>query len=146
MWFWVEEVLQLTNLTKWVNNQNREWAMKIRPKSKKMNLTSYDRILILDHEKISLIRFQDVFHEIWLKISFNNLWWKSFSHGVRWKKNFEIWWKNALCFEICVRSLSFHTSQTLMRWKILKTRKKSSLRSKISRKLSLLVSPLALQS
>ena len=60
--------------------------------------------------------------------------------------------KECLVFENCVRILSFHTwksfltSQTLMTWKILKTATKSSLLSKISSKLSLLVSPLALQS
>ena len=120
--------------------------MKIWPKTEKMNLTSYDKIFILDHEETSLIWFRDVFHEIWLKMSFYNPWWKSLSHGVRWKKKFEVWWKNYLCFENCVRSLSFHTwksfhtSQTSMRWKILKIRTKSSLRSKITSKLSLLVS------
>ena len=135
-----------------LNSQNHAQAMKIRPKTKKLNMTSYDRIFILDHEETSLIRFWDVFHEIRLKISFYNPWWKSLSHGVQWKKKFEVWWKNASCFRKSVRILSFHTfkgfhtSKTLMRWKILKTRTKSSLLSKISNKLSLLVSPLALQS
>ena len=144
MWFWVEQVLKLTNLTKWMNNQNHARAMKIQPKTEKLNMTWYDRILILDHEETSFIQFWDVFYEIQLKISFYNLWWKSLSHGIRWK--------NALCFKNCVRSLSFHTwkifhtSQTSMRWKLLTNRTKSSLLSKISSKLSLLVSPVALQS
>ena len=140
MWFWVEQVLKLTNLTKWLNSQNHAQAMKIRPKTEKLNLTSYDRIFILDHEETSLIPFRDVFHEIWLKISFYNPWWKIVSHGVQWKKKFEVWWNNSLCFENCVRILS------LMRWKILKTRTKSSLLLKITSKLSLLGSPLSLQS
>ena len=113
-----------------LNNQNHAWAMKIGPKTKKMNLISYDRIFILDHEETSLILFQYAFHEIWLKISFYNPWWKSVSHGVWWKKKFEVWWKNALCFENGVRSLSFltlksfHTSRTSRRWKILENSNK----------------------
>ena len=75
---------------------------------------------------------------------------KSWSHEVRWKKKLEFWWKNALCFENGVRSLSFltlksfHTSQTSMRRKFLETQTKSSQLSKISSKLSFLVSPLVL--
>ena len=133
-----------------MNNRNHARVMKIWPKTEIVNLTSYDRIFIFDHEEPSLIWFRDVFHEIRLKISFYNPWWKSVSHGVRWKKNFEVRWKNALCFENCVRS-SFHTwkffltLQTSMRWKILKTRTKSSLLLKITSKLSLLGSSLSLQ-
>ena len=100
-------MVKITNLTKWLNNQNHARAMKIRPKTEKLNLTSYDRIFILDHEETILIRFRDVFHEIWLKISFCNPWWKSFSHGVWWKKKFEVWWKNAFVFWNGVRGLSF---------------------------------------
>ena len=109
MWFWVEEVLKLTNLTNGMNNQNHARVMKIWPKTKKMNLTSYERILILDHEETSLIRFWDVFHEIQLKISFYNPWWKSLSHGVWWKKKFEVWWKNSLCLRKKWYVFSFHT-------------------------------------
>ena len=47
--------------------------MKVQPKTeKKMNLTSYERIFIMDHEETSLIRFREVFHKIQLKISFYN--------------------------------------------------------------------------
>ena len=46
-----------------MNNQNHPWVMKIQPKTEKMNLTSYERIFILDHEETSHIRFWDVFHE-----------------------------------------------------------------------------------
>ena len=99
MLLWVDPVFKLINLTKWLNNQNHAQAMKIRQKIEKLNLTSYDRIFILDHEETCLIQFWDVFHEIWLKMFFYNLWWKSLSHGVQWKKKFEVWWKNALCFE-----------------------------------------------
>ena len=59
-----------------LNNQTHAWAMKIRPKTEKINLTSYERILILDHEETSPIRFWDVFHEIRPKISFHNPRWK----------------------------------------------------------------------
>ena len=76
-----------------LNNQNHARVMKIWPKTEKMNLTSYERIFILDHEERSLIQFQDVFHEIRLKISFYNPRWKNLSHGVRWKKKLEVWWK-----------------------------------------------------
>ena len=144
MWFLLEQMLKLINMTKWLNSQNHARVMKIWPKTKILNLTLYDRIFIMYNEETSLIRFWDEFHEIRLKIIFYNPWWKSLSHGVRWK--------NALCFENCVRILSFNTwkffltSQTSMRWKILKTQRKSSLLSKISIKLSLLISPLALQS
>ena len=61
MWFWVEQVLKLSNLTKSLNNQNHAWVMKIRPKTKILNMTSYDRIFILDHEETCLIRFWYVF-------------------------------------------------------------------------------------
>ena len=98
MWFWVEQGLKLINLTKWMNNQNHPRAMKIRPKTEKLNLTSYDRIFILDHEETSLIWFRDVFHEIRLKIIFYNPWWKSLSHGVRWKKKLEVRWKQMFVF------------------------------------------------
>jgi hypothetical protein len=44
-----------------MNNQTHPWAMKIQPKTKKINLTSYERILILDHEEKSpfLFRWRD---------------------------------------------------------------------------------------
>ena len=134
-----------------LNNQNHAWAMKIWPKIEKMNLTSYERISILDHEETNLILLRDVFHEIRLKISFYNPRWKVCLMGFDERKRLKFSEKNALCFENAVRSLSFftlksfHTSQISMRWKILKTRTKSSLLSKISSKLSLLVSPLSLQ-
>ena len=135
-----------------LNNQTHARAMKIRPKTEKMNFTSYEIILILDHEETSPIRFWDVFHEIWSKISFHNPRWKGLSHGVRWKKSWILVKKCFFYFENVVINLSFlnlksfHTSQTSMRWKSLKTQTKSSLLSKILNKLSLLVSPLALQS
>ena len=55
-----------------LNNQTQAWAMEIQPKTEKMNLTSYERIFILDHEETSPIQLQDVFHDIRLKISFHN--------------------------------------------------------------------------
>ena len=106
------ELIKCLNSQIWqngLNSQNHAQVMKIRPKTKKINLTSCESMFILDHEETSLIQFRYVFHEIWMKIIFYNLWWKRFSHGVWWKKKFEIWWKNSLCFENCVRSLSFHT-------------------------------------
>ena len=108
MWFWVEQVIKLTNLTKWLDKQNHARAMKIRPKTKKLKLNSYDKIFISDHEKTTLIQFQDVFHEIWLKINFYNSWRKRVSHGVRWNKKFEVWWKNSLCLKNVWDVLSFH--------------------------------------
>ena len=63
-------MFKLINLTKLLNNQNHAWAMKIQPKTEKLNMTSYDRIFILDHEETCLIQFQDVFHEIQVKIFF----------------------------------------------------------------------------
>ena len=53
-----------------LNNQNHARAMKIRPKTEKMNLTSYERILLLDHEETSPIQFGYVFHDIWSKLVF----------------------------------------------------------------------------
>ena len=77
-------MFKLSNFVKHgLNNQNHAWAMKIRWKNEKINLTSYERIFILDHEETTLIQFWDVFHEIWLKISFYNPWWKMLSHGVQ---------------------------------------------------------------
>ena len=76
---------------------------------------------------------------------------KSVSWGSM-KENVWSLMKECLVFENCVRSLSFltlksfHTSQTSMRWKFLETQTKSSQLSKISSKLSLLVSPLVPQS
>jgi hypothetical protein len=60
------------------------------------------------------------------------------------KEKLEVWWKNDFLSWNGVRSLSFH-AHTSMRWKFLETRTKSSQLSKISHKLSLLVSPLVLQ-
>jgi hypothetical protein len=70
-----------------LNNQNYAWVMKIRTKIEKMNLTSYDRIFILDHEETSLIWFRDIFHDIRLKISFYNLWWKMCLTGFDERKS-----------------------------------------------------------
>ena len=126
MWFCIEELLKLTNLSKRSKQPNSCTCDENSTKNwKKINLTSYESILILYHEETSPIRFWYVFHEIRLKISFYNLWWKGLSYGVRWK--------NVLCFENCVGSLCFHTwksfltSKTSMRWKNMKTRTKSSL-------------------
>ena len=69
--------------------------MKIRPKIEKMNLPSYGRFFILDQEETIPSQFQDVFHDIWLKIIFQNPWRKNLSYGVRWKKKLEVFvfWK-----------------------------------------------------
>ena len=76
MLFRVEQMLKFSNLTNWMNNQNHGWMMKIWPKIENLNMTSYDRIFILDHEETCLIRLWDVFHEIRVKIIFYNPWWK----------------------------------------------------------------------
>ena len=34
-WFWVEQVLKLSNLTTWLNNQNHVWVVKFRPETEK---------------------------------------------------------------------------------------------------------------
>ena len=73
--------------------------MKIQPKTEKMNLTSYERIFILDHEETSLIRFWDVFYDIWLKISFYNLWWKVCLMEFTERKHFEVRGNNAWGWE-----------------------------------------------
>ena len=153
MWFWIEEVLKLTNLSKWVEQPNSCMGDENSTKNwKKINLTSYEMILILDHEETSPVRFWDVFHEIRSNISFHNPWWKSWSHEVRWKKKLEVWWKNSFVFWNGVRSLSF------LLWKVFTLHKlrwdenfwkleQNPLNSKKTLiNLSLLVFPLALQS
>ena len=106
------ELSKCLNSQTWQNGlniQNHAWATKIRPKTEKLNMTSYDKIFIMDHEETSLIQFRDVFHEIWLKTSFYNLWWKKcVSWGSMRKKVWSLM-KECLVFENCVRSLSFHT-------------------------------------
>ena len=63
-----------------------EW-WKFDQQTEKLNLTSYDRIFILDHEETNLIRFLDVFNEMWLKLSFYNPWWKSCLMGFDERKS-----------------------------------------------------------
>ena len=134
-----------------LNNQNHARAMKIWPKTEKLNLTSYERIYILDHEETSLIRFRDVFHEFRLKLSFYNPRWKSLPHGVWWKKKLEVWWKKWFVFWKWSGKFKFSYLEKFSHFtnfnemKKSKTRTKSSQLSKISNKLSLLVSPFALQ-
>ena len=72
-----------------MNNQTHAHVMKIRPKTEKINLTSFERILILENEETSPIRFGCVFHKIWLKIVFfhnhdeNWVSWGSMNEKVR---------------------------------------------------------------
>ena len=126
-----------------MNNQSHAWVMKIRPKTEKINLTSYERILILDHEETSHIRFWDVFHEIRSKISFHNPRWKVSLMTFDERKKLEVGWKNAFVSWNGVRRLSFltltsfHTSHTSMNWKFLETRSQSS---QLSQTLSLSLS------
>ena len=135
--FWFGKELKLTNLANWLNNQNHARAMKIRPKTEKLNMASCDDIFMQDHEQTCFIRFWDVFHEIWMKISFCNPWWKSASHGIGWKKKFEVDGNNVLSCEhkwevwIFILRNFFLTQQTSMEWQILKTEAKSSLLLKI---------------
>ena len=120
MWFWFEKVLEFTNLTNWLNNQNHVWAVIIQPKTEKLNMTSYDRIFIQDHEETCLIWFWYVFHEIWVKMCFCNPWWKSVSHGIRWRKRFEVMermfcvWETSEKFEFSHLEKFFLTQQ--LRW------------------------------
>ena len=129
MWIKVEKMLKLTNLTNRLNNQNHVWVLKIRPKTKNLNMASYDEICMKDHEETCFIRFWEVFYEIHMKMWFCNPGWKSWSHGVWWKKSFQVLWKNALSWENkwkWMRCLSFHTyksfltRKTWMEWKNLK--------------------------
>ena len=55
MLFYIEEVLKLTNLLEWSEQPNFARMMKIRPKTEKITLISYERTLSLDHEEISPI-------------------------------------------------------------------------------------------
>ena len=45
--------------------------MKIRPKTEKTNMSSYEMILLLNHNETSPIRFRWVIHEFRSKISFS---------------------------------------------------------------------------
>ena len=151
MWIRFEQVLKLTNLTNRMNNQNHVRVVKIRPESKKMNMASYDEIFMQDHEETCFNRFQDVIHEIRVKMCFCNPRWKSVSHRVRWNRMFWSWWKSDLNWEnkwevwVFIVKIFFLTWQTWIEWKILKNQSKSSLLSKISSKLSLLGSSHSLQ-
>ena len=82
--------------------------------------TSYDDILIQDHEEACFIRFWDVIHEIWVKMWFCNLWWKSVSYGNRWKEKFWSDGNNDLCFrnkwEVWVSCLEKFFSLNKLRW------------------------------
>ncbi|CAF4321246.1 unnamed protein product, partial [Adineta steineri] len=51
--------------------KNHARAMQIQPKTEKINLTSYEIILLLDHNETHPIQFGDVFHEFRSKISFS---------------------------------------------------------------------------
>ena len=46
--------------------------MKMQPKLEKINLSSYERISLLDYNETSPIRSRDIFHDIRSKISFHN--------------------------------------------------------------------------
>ena len=92
MWIGFEQVLKLTNLINKMNSQNHVQAMKIWPKTEKMNMASYDKIFMHDHEETWFIRFWDFFHEIRVKKCFA-IWGEKESHGVQWKKKFWSWWK-----------------------------------------------------
>ena len=135
-----------------LNNENHAWEMKIRPKTKKNELDfiwmdfHYGSWRYKSHSVPRCISWDSIENKF-LQSTMKKL----VSRGSM-KEKLEVWWKNAFVFWNDVRSLSFlslkifHTSQTSMRWKFLETRTKSSHLSKISSKLSLLVSPLALQS
>ena len=53
--FELSKCLNSQTLQNGMNSQNHARAMKIRPKTEKMNLTLYERILIIDHEEASPI-------------------------------------------------------------------------------------------
>ena len=151
MWFCIE-VLKLTNLSKWAEQPKSCTGNENSTKNWKNEL---DFIWKDSHSR----SWRNKSHSIPRDISWDSIE-NKFSQStmkkfVSWgsiEEKFKVWCKNALCCKNGVRSLSFltlksfHTSQTLTRWKILKSHTKLSLLSKISSKLSLLVYPLALQS
>ena len=49
MWIIFEQVLKLTNITNKLNNQNNVQVVKIRPKTEKLNMASYDDIFMEKH-------------------------------------------------------------------------------------------------
>ena len=77
-----------------------EW-WKFNQKMKKLNLTSYNRIFILDHEETSLIRFRDVFHDIQLKIIFNSPWWKVCLMGFDERKSLKFDERMLCVWKLC---------------------------------------------
>ena len=108
-WTWVEQP------------QIHARTMKMRQKLENINLSSYERISLLDHNEISPIQFRWVFHEIQSKISFSQSRWKiSLMRFDGWKS-----WKLDGKMLLCVRMVwedyvclleKFHTLHTL-RWK-----------------------------
>ena len=81
----------------------------MRPKLEKINLSSYKRISLLDHNETSAIWFGWVFHEIRSKISFSQSRWKiSLMELDEWKSlklSVKKWF-----YELkCVKRPIFHT-------------------------------------
>ena len=98
-WLWILRSFLLdfhfsrdSELRKCLNSQTWQtgWTTKImcrwwkfHQKTKKLNMDSYDKIFMWDHEETCFIQFWYVFHEIWVKMCFCNVWWKSLSRGIR---------------------------------------------------------------
>jgi hypothetical protein len=60
-------------------------------------MASYDEIFIQDHDETYLIQFWDVFHEIWVKMSFAICGEKVCLMEFNERKSFEVDGNNALC-------------------------------------------------
>ena len=88
-------------------------TMKIQPKLEKFNLSSYEMILLLDHNETSPIRFRWVFYEIQSKIVFSQSRWKLSLIGFDGWKKLEVGWNNIFMCYSGVRRLSLITLTSL---------------------------------
>ena len=139
-WTWVEQP------------QIHAWTMKMRPKLEKINLSSYERISLIDNNQTSPIWFGCVFHEIWpnffcsqsrWKVSLMRFdEWKSWKLGERMLLCVRVVWEDYILLILQVHTL-WHFDELK---KNLRTWSQSSQLLQISLKLSLLASPLVLQS
>ena len=121
MWFWVEQVLKLTNLTKWAEQSKSCTGDENSTKNRKNDLDfiwkdfNFGSWIEKSHSIPRCISWDLIENKILQSTM------KSLSHGIQWKKKLEVWWKIALVFWNGVRRLSFltlksfHTSQFSMR-------------------------------
>ena len=112
MWFWVEKVLKLTNLTKWVEQ----------PKSctgDENSTKNWKNVLDFVWKDFHSRSWRNKFHSILRCISWdlieNKFSQSTMKKLVSWgsmKEKLEVWWENVFVSWNGVRILSFHT------WKI----------------------------